>query len=82
MCLTIPSRIVSIDNLRATVEVLGSRREISLILLPAKAELGDFVLVHGGFAVQIIDQTTALENINLIIEAYSLSTSTKDCSDA
>jgi hydrogenase expression/formation protein HypC len=66
MCLAVPSRIVSIDNLLATVDVYGARKEVSLILLPEEAEVGEYVLVHAGFALQKIDEEAAQESLKLI----------------
>ncbi len=68
MCLAIPSRIVTVDNLLATVDVYGARKEVSLILLPDEAQIGDYVLVHAGFAIQKIDEEAALDSLNLIRE--------------
>ena len=68
MCLAVPSRIVNIDNLFATVDVFGARREISLMLLPEEAKVDDYVLVHAGFAIQKIDEAVALESMRLIRE--------------
>lgn len=68
MCLAVPSRIVNIDNLFATVDVFGARREISLMLLPEEARVDDYVLVHAGFAIQKIDEAVALESMKLIRE--------------
>ncbi|MCX8026434.1 MAG: HypC/HybG/HupF family hydrogenase formation chaperone [Thermodesulfovibrionales bacterium] len=65
MCLAIPSKIISIDNLMATVDVMGARRDVSLILLPEEADVGDYVLVHAGFALQKIDEETAQESLKL-----------------
>jgi hydrogenase nickel incorporation protein HypA/HybF len=56
MCLAVPSKIVTIDNLIATIDVYGARREVSLMLLPEEARVGDYVLVHAGFAIQKIDK--------------------------
>jgi len=68
MCLAIPSKIVHIDNLSALVDVYGARREVSLILLPEDAAVGDYVLVHAGFAIQKIDEEVALEAQKLLKE--------------
>jgi hydrogenase nickel insertion protein HypA len=54
MCLAVPSRIIGIDNLIATIDVYGARKQISLMLLPDAPRVGDYVLVHAGFAIQEI----------------------------
>jgi hydrogenase nickel insertion protein HypA len=56
MCLAVPSKIINIDNLIATIDVYGARREVSLMLLPEEARVGDYVLVHAGFALQKIEK--------------------------
>ncbi|MBQ6758583.1 MAG: HypC/HybG/HupF family hydrogenase formation chaperone [Selenomonadaceae bacterium] len=55
MCLAFPAKVLKIDNELATVERLGVKREASLMLLP-EAKVGDYVLIHAGFAMQIIDE--------------------------
>ncbi|MGA2957172.1 MAG: HypC/HybG/HupF family hydrogenase formation chaperone [Thermodesulfobacteriota bacterium] len=52
----------------ATIDVAGIRREVSLLLLPEEASIGDFVLVHAGFAIHKIDQKAAEEALKLIRE--------------
>ncbi len=56
MCLAIPSRIVSINGLFATIDVFGARKEVSIMLLPGVPQRGDYVLVHAGFAIQKVDK--------------------------
>lgn len=66
MCLAIPAQVKQIDedNL-ATVDILGVTREISLDLTP-QAEVGSFVLVHAGFAIEVVDEQFAQETLDLI----------------
>jgi len=54
MCLAVPSKVISIDNDMAVIDVYGARKEVSIMLLPETPEIGDFVLVHAGFAIQAI----------------------------
>ena len=54
MCLAVPSKVISIDNDIATIDVYGARKEVNIMLLPETPQLGDFVLVHAGFAIQSI----------------------------
>ena len=49
----------------ATVDILGVTRDISLDLTP-QANVGDFVLVHAGFAIEVVDPDYAQETIDLI----------------
>ena len=60
MCLAVPAKIVEIRDSLATVELHGVTREASLMLLP-EAKVGDYVLVHAGFAMQIIEETDMAE---------------------
>ena len=55
MCLAFPAKVLKIENDLATVERSGVKREASLMLLP-EAKVGDYVLIHAGFAMQIIDE--------------------------
>ena len=68
MCIAIPSKIVSIDAMNATVDVYGARRGISLLLLPETVERGDYVLVHAGYAIQKMDEQAANESLKLLQE--------------
>ena len=68
MCLAIPSKITRIENDMATIDVDGVQRKASLLLLE-DAVIGDYVIVHAGFAIQKIDETAAMETIRLLKEA-------------
>lgn len=68
MCLAVPSEIVGINELVATIDVSGARRNISLMLLPEEVQVGDFVIVHAGFALQKIDREAGQEALRLIKE--------------
>lgn len=65
MCTAIVMKVVSIDGYRAMVEVDGVRKEISLRLLP-KVVLGDWVLVHAGYAIEWFNLKVAGETLELI----------------
>jgi len=71
MCLAIPSKITHIHNNMATVDVDGVQRQASLLLLE-DAVVGDYVIVHAGFAIHKIDETTALETLKFPEEAAAL----------
>ncbi len=68
MCVAIPSKIISMDGLLATVEVYGARRQVNLMLLPEEAGIGDYVLVHAGFAIQKVDVEAGRESLKLFDE--------------
>lgn len=58
MCLAVPAKIIEKKDALALVELNGVRRNVSTMLLP-EAAVGDFVLVHAGFAMQIVEQAEA-----------------------
>jgi hydrogenase expression/formation protein HypC len=68
MCLAIPSKITEINNNIAIIDVDGVQREASLMLL-ADAQVGDYVIVHAGFAIQKLDEAAALDTLNLLRSA-------------
>ena len=68
MCLAIPAKIAEVDSDNiATVDILGARRSASLDLVP-HAGVGDYVLVHAGFAIEVVDPQFAQETLDLIAE--------------
>jgi len=67
MCLAIPARVISInDNRMAEVDIMGVTRKVSLDLVP-DATTEDYVLVHAGFAIQVIDEVDAKETLELLL---------------
>lgn len=71
MCLAIPTRIKSIDGQMALVELGGVERQISLALTP-EAEVGNYVIVHTGFALSVLDEDEAQETLRLFAEIGAL----------
>ena len=66
MCLSIPSKVVSIDEDNvATVETLGVSRRVSLDLIAEPVAVGEYVLIHVGYAMEKIDTKFALESIEI-----------------
>ncbi|EAK4313091.1 HypC/HybG/HupF family hydrogenase formation chaperone [Campylobacter upsaliensis] len=64
MCLSIPSKILEIDELNnALVDTLGVKRKVNLDLIGEPLKEGDFVLIHVGVAMEKIDQEAALLSI-------------------
>ncbi len=59
MCLAIPARITKINKNIAEVESLGVKKEVNISLVPG-VNIGDYVIVHAGFAIQLIDEEDAL----------------------
>lgn len=71
MCLAIPSKIVEIWDQMGIVDVDGVKREASLMLIE-NAQVGDYVIVHAGFALHKIDPDEARESLKLLREAAAL----------
>jgi hydrogenase expression/formation protein HypC len=65
MCLGLPVKIVKKEGTAAEVEIEGVRRQANLLFTP-EAKVGDYVLLHAGFAIQILDETEARESLELI----------------
>lgn len=65
MCLAIPVRVVSVQGEMAVGEVGGIEREISVLMTP-DVKVGDYVVVHAGFAIQKVDEAEAKENLRLL----------------
>ncbi len=67
MCLAIPAKIESIDGYQANVQIGGVSRAISLFLTP-DARVGDYVYVHTGYSISVVDEAEALESLRLLQE--------------
>jgi hydrogenase expression/formation protein HypC len=67
MCLAVPLQIKRIDGDMADVELGGVLRQVSLVLTPEARE-GDYVLVHTGFAISVLDKDEARETLALFAE--------------
>lgn len=66
MCLAIPAQVKTIqENRLATVDILGVKRDVALDLTP-HANIGDYVLVHAGFAIEVVTEQDAQETLDLI----------------
>lgn len=63
MCLAIPARVVTVQDDKACVDFGGVQREVNVTLV--KAKVGDYVLVHAGYAIQVLDEEEALETLRL-----------------
>jgi hydrogenase expression/formation protein HypC len=77
MCLAIPALIESIEDREAEVEIGGITRRASLWLTP-EAKVGDYVLLHTGYAINIIDQEEAEETLRLLEEMAELAEEEED----
>ena len=65
MCLAIPALVISVNGYKAIVDIDGVSREISLQLTP-EARIGDYVLLHTGYAISIVDTAEAEETLKLL----------------
>ena len=70
MCLAIPSKIIRIDGDMGTVDVDGVKREVSLLMLE-EPQIGEYVIVHAGFAIHKIDETAAKESLQILKETLA-----------
>jgi hydrogenase expression/formation protein HypC len=79
MCVAVPLLVTSIENLQAEVEMGGVTRLISLALTP-EAKVGDYVVVHAGYAIGILDEEEALETLELFRQIADLTESEDEIS--
>jgi hydrogenase expression/formation protein HypC len=71
MCLAVPVKIISIDGDEAEVEIGGVRQRIGIALTP-EAKIGDYVLLHAGYAINIINESEAQETLKMFQEIANL----------
>lgn len=77
MCLAVPMQIISVEGDTMVAEIDGVRREASLLMLNEEVKVGDFVLIHAGFAISRLDEDEALETIELMRECLALGQDTQ-----
>ena len=72
MCLAVPVQIKTISEDQTGIVTLGNvEREISLVMTP-EAQVGDYVLVHTGFAISLVDPSEAQETLRLLNKMAAL----------
>lgn len=59
MCVGVPAKVIELKEYSATVDVMGSKMEVGIIFIP-EVKLGDYVIVHAGQAMSIVDEEFAL----------------------
>jgi hydrogenase expression/formation protein HypC len=69
MCLGVPARVIEIENNIAKVDFGGATRSINISLVDVK--VGDYVIVHAGYAIQVLDKKSAEETLQLFREILS-----------
>ena len=67
MCLAVPAKVVSIEGEKAVVELGGLTRQAHTMLVP-HLQVGDYVLLHAGFAIQTLDEAEAQETLELLAQ--------------
>ncbi|MFC1838114.1 HypC/HybG/HupF family hydrogenase formation chaperone [Thermodesulfobacteriota bacterium] len=72
MCLAIPCKIIEIDNSTAIIEIGGVNTEASLLLIE-DPKIGEYVIVHAGFAIHKIDEKEAMEALKALREITAIS---------
>ncbi len=72
MCLGVPMQVVNIDGTDIVAEIDGVKREASLMILDDEVMVGDFVIVHAGFAISKLDEQEARETLQMMREVFSL----------
>ena len=72
MCLAVPVQVVSIEGDEAETEIAGVRRRVSIALTP-EAKVGDYVLLHTGYAIGVVDEAEAEETLKLLEQISRLS---------
>ena len=70
MCLGVPMQVVSLHDDMVTAEMDGVQREASLMMLGEPVTVGDYVIVHAGFAIARIDPEEAQETLRLMRELF------------
>ena len=69
MCLAVPGQLITKEGETGVVELGGVRRTVGLQLVP-ETKPGDWVLLHAGFAIQVIDEHEAKTTISLLEEFF------------
>jgi hydrogenase expression/formation protein HypC len=70
MCLAVPVKIICMAGGYADTEIAGVRRTVSIAMTP-EAKVGDYVLLHTGYAIAVIDEAEAEENLRILQEIAS-----------
>jgi hydrogenase expression/formation protein HypC len=81
MCLALPMRITAVDGVLATIASEGLEQRASLMLVP-DAKVGDYVLVHAGFAISVLDEAEAGETLDLLREIGAFAPEDDGAADA
>ena len=69
MCLGVPMKLTSVEGREGKAVLDGVSRRVGLDLVPT-AQVGDYVIVHAGYAIQILDEAEAKETLDLLAQAF------------
>jgi len=69
MCLAVPAKVISIDGIIAQTDMMGNMTSADISLLE-KVSVGDYVMVHAGFAIQKYDEDEAKATLDLLKELF------------
>jgi len=72
MCLAVPMEVTRIESDEADVEIGGVHKKIRLDLMDDKPKVGEFVIIHAGFAIRILDREEALETLQTFKDGWNL----------
>ena len=72
MCLGVPMKVLSRDGDAVIAEIDGVQKEASLQLLSENIEIGDYIIVHAGFAISRLDEKYAEETLELMREIFQI----------
>ena len=67
MCLAVPMKLIEKEGNSGIAEISGIKTEVRLDLLP-DAQMGDYLIIHAGFAIQRLDEKEAEETLSLFRE--------------
>jgi len=71
MCVGVPMQVISMDGDNIVAEVDGVRRSANLMMLGDEVKVGDYLIIHAGFAISKLDEEEARETIRLMKEVFS-----------
>jgi hydrogenase expression/formation protein HypC len=71
MCLAVPVQVIFIEGDEAEVEIGGVKRRVSIALTP-EAKVGDYVLLHTGYAINVVDKAEAQETLKIFEQMAKL----------
>ena len=71
MCLAVPAKVLSVEGNIATVDLAGTQARARLDALAEEVEVGDYLLIHTGFAIRRLDPEDAQETLKLFDELFS-----------